>query len=271
MPFPQFNAVDADPALTLHQSSTLGISFMALNTEQKPFDDIRVRQAVNHAINRDRIFKTVFFGRGEIANQVIPSNWWGHSKDATTYEYDLEKAKKLLAEAGVGDGFKTKLTSWTNPRPYLPAPRDAVSLIKADLAKVGIDVEVQTMKWSTFRQSRGKGEYGMTMGGWISGTLDPDGIVYALFHSRYIREKDALNWARYRNEKIDMALEKARGIYDQDARNPLYQEVANQITSDATAVFFAHPITAIATRANLKNVFIHDSNWVPLHEAEFAN
>jgi peptide/nickel transport system substrate-binding protein len=270
VPFPQFDAVEQDPALTLHQASTLGISFLALNTEQKPMNDIRVRKAINHAINRERMFKTVFFGRGQMANQVIPPNWWGHSKDVTTYDYDPEKAKKLLAEAGFADGFKTKLTSWTNPRPYLPAPRDAVSLIKSDLAKVGIDVEVQTMKWSTFRQSRGKGDYGMTMGGWISGTLDPDGIIYALFHSRYIREKDALNWTRYRNEKLDAALEKARGIYDQKARDPLYQEVANQITGDAASVFFAHPITAIATRANLKNVFIHDSNWVPLHEAEFT-
>lgn len=270
VPFPQFDEVEKDPNLTLHQSPTLGISFMALNTEKKPFDDIRVRKAVNHAINRDRMFKTVFFGRGEIANQVIPSTWWGHSPNATKYEYDPEKAKALLAEAGYADGFKTTLTSWTNPRPYLPAPRDAVSLIKADLARVGIDVEVQTMKWAAFRQSRGKGEYGMTMGGWISGTLDPDGIVYALFHSRYIREKDSLNWTRFRDDKVDSLLSQARAVYDQSKRDPLYQQVADTITANAAAVFFAHPITAIATRSNVKNAFIHDSNWVPLHEVELT-
>ena len=267
VPFPQFDEVESDPAMTLHQSSTLGISFMAMNTEKPPFDDIRVRQAVNHAINKDRMFQTVFFGRGEIANQVIPSTWWGHSANATVYNYDPEKAKALLAEAGFADGFETTLTSWTNPRPYLPAPRDAVSLIKADLANIGIEVNVQTMNWATFRESRGKGEYGMTMGGWISGTLDPDGIIYSLFHSRYIREKDALNWARYRDDELDSLLEQARGIYDQDARAPLYEQVADKITGASIGSFFAHPITAIATRSNLKNVFIHDSNWVPLHEA----
>ncbi len=269
VPFPQFDEVDNDPELTLHQSSTLGISFVAINTEKPPFDDVRVRRAVNHAINKDRIFQTVFFGRGDVANQVIPPNWWGHSPDATVYEYDLEKAKALMAEAGQADGFETTLTSWTNPRPYLPAPRDAVSLIKTDLAQIGIEVEVETMNWSTFRESRGKGDYGMTMGGWISGTLDPDGIIYALFHSRYIREKDALNWGRYRDEDLDRALETARGIYDQEERDPLYREAADRITDAATSIFLAHPITAIATRANLKNVFIHDSNWVPLHEAAF--
>jgi len=270
VPFPQFGEVDSDPNLTLHQSPTLGISFMAINTEKPPFDDIKVRQAVAHAINKDRMFQTVFFGRGEIANQVIPSTWWGHSEGAASYDYDPEKAKALLKEAGVEDGFKTTLTSWTNPRPYLPAPRDAVSLIKSDLGAVGIDVDVQTMNWSTFRESRGKGEYGLTMGGWISGTLDPDGIIYALFHSRYIREKDALNWARYRDEDLDAVLEKARGIYDQEERDPLYQEAADRITNAATGVFFAHPITAIATRSNVNNVFIHDSNWVPLHEVEIV-
>ncbi len=269
VPFPQFDEVDNDPELTLHQSPTLGISFMAINTEKPPFDDVRVRRAVNHAINKERIFQTVFYGRGEIANQVIPPTWWGHSPNANDYEYDVEKAKALMTEAGQADGFSTTLSSWTNPRPYLPAPRDAVSLLKSDLAQIGIDVDVQTMNWSTFRESRGKGEYGLTMGGWISGTLDPDGIIYALFHSRYIREKDALNWGRYRDEALDDALSQARAIYDQDERDPLYQEAADRITDAATAVFLAHPITAIATRANLKNVFIHDSNWVPLHEAAF--
>ncbi len=267
VPFPQFDQVDADPDLTLHQSPTLGISFMALNTEVAPFDDVRVRRAVNHAINKSRMFQTVFFGRGEVANQVIPSTWWGHSEDVTVYEYDMDKARALLAEAGHADGFETTLTSFTNPRPYLPAPRDAVSLIKSDLAQIGIDVDVKTMNWATYRETRGKGEYGMTMGGWISGTLDPDGIIYALFHSRYIREKDALNWTRLRVPELDTALERARGIYDQAERDPLYQDAANLITDAGAAVFFAHPITAIATRANLKNVFIHDSNWVPLHEA----
>lgn len=268
VPFPQFDEVDSDPNLKLLTSSTLGISMMAMNTEKAPFDNPKVREAVELAINKDRMFNTVFFGRGEIANQVIPSNWWGHSDKVEDVEYDVEKAKELMAEAGYEDGFKTTLISWTNPRPYLPAPRDAVSLIKSDLAQIGIDVDVQTMNWSTFREMRGKGDYGMSMGGWISGTLDPDGIIYALFHSRYIREQDALNWARYKDEEVDSLLDEARGIYDQDERAALYEKAAEKIVDSNVAVFFAHPITAIAARSNLENVFIHDSNWVPLHEVE---
>ena len=270
VPFPQFDEVNNDPNLNMIVNSTLGISFVALNTERKPFDDIRVRQAVNHAINRDRIFKTVFYGRGELANQIIPSNWFGHSKNVKVHEYDPEKAKALLAEAGQSDGFKTDLLTWEAPRPYLPAPRDAVSLIKADLAKVGIDVEIRTMKFGPFRAERGKGQYGLTMGGWISGTLDPDGIVYALYHSKGIREKDALNWARFRNDDLDAALDKGRAIYDQAERTPLYEKAADIIAENSIGVFLAHPITAIATRKELKNVFIHDSNWVPLHDAELT-
>lgn len=67
-----------------------------------------------------------------------------------------------------------------------------------------------------------------------------------------------------------MLLDKARGIYDQSERDMLYQEAANRIADAATGIFFAHPITAIATRANVKNAFIHDSNWVPLHEVELV-
>jgi len=269
VPFPQFDEVENDPATALYTSPTLGISMMAMNTEREPFDDIRVRKAVNHAINRDRIFKTVFFGRGEKADQILPPSWWGHNPDIEGYAFDPEEAKALLAEAGLAEGFETTLLSWTNPRPYLPSPRDLVSLVKSDLANVGIDVEIRMMNWGAFREARGKGDYGMTLGGWISGTLDPHGIVFPLYHSQYIREQDALNWGRYADPELDALLEQAGAIYDPEERAPLYAESQRIIHESARDVMFAHPITAMAARSELKDVFIHQSNWVPLYQAHF--
>ena len=266
IPYPHFEGIQKAPDLKLYSTTTLGISWVAMNCAEKPFDNLKVRQAIQYAIDRDRIFKNVFYGLGSQAKECIPPNWWGYNPKIPKPAYDPAKAKKLLAEAGFPNGFKTDLISWTNPRPYNPSPGDTAALIKSDLQKIGVDVEIKMMRWNSFRNARGKGGYGMTMAGWISGTLDPDGIIYPLFHSSFIRKIDSINWAFWRNAKADKLLEEARAIYDQNKRDKLYQEVATLIDNDAPALFFAHPVAAIVARSNVQNIFIHDSHWVPLHD-----
>jgi len=266
IPYPHFGEIDKSKDMKLYSTTTLGISYLAMNVEKKPFDNLKVRQAVNHAINKNRLFKTVFYGYGGVAKQTIPPSWWGHNADVPQTEYNPEKAKKLLAEAGYSDGVETDLISWTNPRPYCPAPRDMVALVKSDLEKVGFKVNIKMMRWKSFRDLRGKGNYQMTMGGWISGTLDPDGILYALFHSRYARKENSLNLARIKDATIDKLLQDARSTYDQKEREKLYEQAAMEIYKASPDVFVAHPVAAIAARANVKNIFIHDSHWVPLHQ-----
>jgi len=267
--YTHFADIEKNPNIKLYNTTTLGIQCIAMNAQKKPFDDVRVRRALNYAINTKRIFQTVFYGYGLKAKQVIPPGWLGHNPDIPDYEYNPEKAKKLLAEAGYPNGFKTDIISWTNPRPYCPAPRDEVTLVKSDLKKIGIDVDIKMMRWNTFRATRGKGEYGMTMGGWISGTLDPDGILYPLYHSKFIRKLDAINWARWSTKESDKSLEKARATYDEKVRDELYKKVAMEIYKGAPDVFIAHPIASIAARSDLKNIFIHPSHWVPLHNVYF--
>lgn len=268
MPFAQFPSIDKDPALNLYQSGTLGISMMQINVEKKPFDNVKVRRAIQHAINRDRIFKTAFYSLGMPADQLIPPTWWGHSKNATKYEYDVDKAKALMKEAGVSGTITAELLSFSAPRPYLPSPSDSIALIKTDLAKIGIDVKIKQMKFSAYRSARTKGEFDFAMGGWVSGTLDPDGMQYPLYHSGGI--KRGANWSRWVNAESDALLEKARGMYDQAKREPLYQKSGELIADAAISVFLAHPITAIAARKEVQNIFIHASNWVPLHDVSIA-
>jgi peptide/nickel transport system substrate-binding protein len=264
--YQHFDSIKNSKDLKLHTTTTLGISFLALNCEEKPFDNLKVRQAMNHAINRERIFKNVFYGYGAKADQPIPPHWWGHNPKVPPYEYNPEKAKKLLAEAGYPNGFKTDLLTWNNPRPYCPSPRDFVSLVKSDAKRVGVEMDIKMMNWNAFLEARGKGGYGTVLSGWVSGTLDPDGIIYPLFDSKYIRKIDAINWARWRNPQADKSMAEARMTYDQNKRNELYQKVAMEIHKDSPAVFVAHPVVALAYRNNVKNIFIHDSHWVPLNQ-----
>jgi len=264
--FSQLPEVEKDPNLKLLTSVSLGTSLLSINVENGPFKELKVRQAVEHAINKDRIFKTVFHGYGEQADQMMPKGWPGYVEDGKTYPYDVEKAKALLKEAGYENGFKTTLITWAAPRPYMPSPQDAAALVKSDLARVGIDVDIQTMAWNTYRVERGKGGFGLALGGWISSTLDPDGIIYPLLHSSFIRPIDAINWSRWRNEKVDELLTKAGSIYDEAERKKLYEEVSRINMDAATAVYFANPVNTLVARKEVQGVFIHSSNWVPLDE-----
>ena len=268
--FSQFGEVEKDPNLQLLTSVSLGVSLLSINVENGPFKDVRVRQAVAHAINKDRIFKTVFFGYGEKANQVLPKDWFGHVEDGKTFAYDVDKAKALLKEAGFENGFKTTLMTWAAPRPYMPSPSDAAALVKSDLSRIGINVDIQTVAWNTFRVERGKGGFGMALGGWISSTLDPDGIIFPLLHSSFIREQDSINWSRWSNEKVDALLVKAGSMYDETERKKLYEKVSRIEMDEIPAVIFANPVNSVVARKAIKGLFIHPSNWVPLDEVTIA-
>ena len=261
-----YDAIKQNKDLELHTSISLGSMFMSLNAQKKPFDNLKVRQAVLHAIDRNRLFNIVFYGYGEFANQTLPSHWYGHNSNVKSLSHDPAKAKKLLAEAGFPNGFKVNLIAFTGARPYCPSPRDFVTLIKSDLARVGIDVDIQIMNWGTFREARDKGEYDMTLGGYIAGTLDPDGLLYVLEHSKFIRNLDRGNYPNYNNPEIDALLDAARATYDEKERDALYKKVAALIDEASVNVFVVHPMNALAARKNVKNLFIHGSTWVPLHK-----
>jgi ABC-type transport system substrate-binding protein len=208
--------------------------------------------------------QAVFFGQGELADQILPPGWFGHVEDGPRYAYDPDRARALLAEAGHPNGFRTTLVTWAEPRPYMPSPRDAAALIKSDLARVGIDVDIQTMTWNAYLAERGRGNFGMALGGYISSTLDPDGLVFPLFHSSFIRLTDSLNWARWRNAEADELLQRAGAMYEEGERTRLYERVSRIIMEESPVVFFNYPPNAIVARREVQGLFIHPSVWVPV-------
>src|SRR5689334_12688526 len=116
MAFPEpadLDAMKQDPALALQQKEGLNIGYIAFNVEKKPFDDKRVRQALNYAANKEAILKAVYQGNGRVAKNPIPPILWSYNNAVKDYPYDPAKAKELLAQAGLPNGFELEL--W-----YLP-------------------------------------------------------------------------------------------------------------------------------------------------------
>src|SRR5690606_32415217 len=131
-------ALKANPDLVVMEQEGLNVGYLAFNTEKKPFDDKRVRQALNLAINKDAIIEAVYQGAGTKAKNPIPPTMWSYNDEVEDYPYDVERAKQLLAEAGYADGFETDLWAMPVQRPYNPNAARMAELVQADWAKVGV-------------------------------------------------------------------------------------------------------------------------------------
>lgn len=178
----------------------LHTGYVTLNTKVKPFDDVKVRQAVNMAINKERITR-ILNGRATPANQPLPPLMPGYDKAFTGYDYDVEKAKALLAEAGHGDGFETVLYSTnTDPQPRI------AQAIQQDLAAIGIKAEVRALAQANVIAAGGtEGEAPMIWSGgmaWIADFPDPSNF-YGPILGCSGAVQGGWNWSWYCNEALD--------------------------------------------------------------------
>ena len=155
-----FNVVARDPFTIL---------YLGLNQEKEELQDVRVRQAIAHAIDKDALIAQTLPEGTEPATQFIPKSVNGYSEDVTTYEHDPAKAKALLAEAGYPDGFTIDFNYPTGvSRPYMPTPEQAFSNLSSQLAEVGITVNAKPAKWSPdyLDQVQGTSDHGIHLLGW---------------------------------------------------------------------------------------------------------
>jgi len=204
-----------------------------MNVKIKPFDNVKVRQAVNMAINKDRIVQLIN-NRAVPANQPLPPSMPGYDKDYKGYAYDPAKAKELLAEAGHPDGFETQLYVMNTD----PNPRIAQG-IQQDLAAIGIKADIQALAQANVIAAGGEKE-GAPMiwsGGmaWIADFPDPSNF-YGPILGCGGAVPGGWNWSWYCNKDLEKLADKADSIVDPakaDERNKLWSEIYVKIMDDA--------------------------------------
>ncbi|REJ26206.1 ABC transporter substrate-binding protein [Caldibacillus debilis] len=253
------NAAESDQNLDFVKRPSFNISYLAFNTEKAPFNDVKVRQAINMAINKQGIIDAFFNGLAEPAKNPLPPVLWGYNDGIPGYSYDPEKAKQLLAEAGYPDGFKTELWAMSNPRPYLPQPLKVAEAIQADLKKVGIEAEIKTFEWATYLDKVKNGEHPMALFGWTGVLADPDNFLYPNL-SKTNTKKPANNIAFYKSDELTGLLEKARVTIDQKERIELYQKAQEIVFRDAPWVLLAHTAPPLAKAKYVKGFVAHPMN-----------
>lgn len=229
---------------------SLSVDFIGMNNMKEPFTDVRVRRAMNHAINVQEILDTVLEGDGELAVSPLQKSVFGATTDVQTYEYDPEKAKALLAEAGYPNGFKTTISTDDG------AVRTRISeLVQGQLKEVGVEAEVDTMEWSKYLEMTGKGNSEMFILGWSTNTGDADYGLSAPFMTK--NQGDAGNRYFYSNKEVDKLLTDAAHEIDTDKRKALYVKAQQTIKEDAPSILLFHKSINAGIQKDIKGFKIH--------------
>ncbi|MDD5037990.1 MAG: peptide ABC transporter substrate-binding protein [Dehalococcoidales bacterium] len=224
-----------DPSSTLSKelhTSPPGfeIGYIGLNILQPPLDDIKVRQALTYAINKEEIAEKVLANQVKPAYGILPPGFPAYNSDLEGLRYDPDKAKSLLAESKYGTDL-TKL-----PRLTITVPGELGTAIGLDLEAIlamwrdtlGITVDVQQVEWATFVKDLHAYRLQMFSVGWVADYADPQDFLDLLFHSQSVN-----NEVRYNNPEVDRLLEAARIETDETTRFSLYRQAEETIVSDA--------------------------------------
>ena len=248
MPYPapaDLKAMKADKDLQVLEQEGLNVGYLGLNVEHEPLGKKEVRQAINHAINRDAILEAVYQGAGKKAKNPIPPTIWSYNDAVKDYDYNPNKAKELLKKAGVSN---VKLTLWAMPvqRPYNPNAKLMAEMIQADLKKVGIETEIVTFEWGEYLKRSKEGQHDMVLLGWTGDNGDPDNFLQVLLGCA--AAKDGTNRARWCNQKFEDLTLKAQKTADQAERTKLYEEAQVVFKEEAPWVTIAHSVVFMPMR-----------------------
>ncbi|WP_299618963.1 ABC transporter substrate-binding protein [Pelagibius sp.] len=250
----------------LHEQAGPHLWFLILNAKEGPFADKRVRQAVNYAIDKKALVEQILQGTAEVASGPTPPAFaWAYNDALQPYPHNPEKAKALLEEAGHAGAELTFYVTEGGSGMLDPVPMGAA--IQADLAKVGLDVKIETYEWNTFLGQVNPGLEGkadMAEMAWM--TNDPDTLPYLALRTEAWPDKGGFNSGYYSNPEVDKLLEAARSATDQAERARLYKEMQAIVYEDAPWAFIANWKQNAATSERVSNFKLQPSFFLLLKD-----
>ena len=250
--------LEANPAITIAEVPTSAFSYIAMNTEKEPFNDVKVRQAINYAIDRDNLVAVCYDGEAEVNSNICAKERFGYSDDQFQYTYDPEKAKELFAEAGIETPYD--LGEILVAEKY----SNLATVIQNDLKAVGLDVTISVKEFNSYISDLQNGSYGITA---LNMTLEGDTQTLEMaFTSDYI---GIANNARYSDEEMDKLFEQARTETDNDKRAEIFNEIFTKAQDEAIYAVMCNPMTLYAYNSDLTcpefvlegNYYLYDFSW----------
>jgi len=242
MPYPNpadLEAMAQDSDIILLEQEGLNVGYLAYNTMVAPFDNPKVRKALNMAINKEAILDAVFQGAGAVAKNPIPPTIWSYNDAVQDDPYDPAAAKKMLEEQGIKD---LKMKVWAMPvqRPYNPNARRMAELIQADFAKIGVEAEIVSYEWGEYlKRSKDKNRDGAVLLGWTGDNGDPDNFLAVLLGCDAVGGSNRANWCYQPFEDL---IQQAKIVSDPAERTKLYEQAQVIFKEQAPWATIAHSI-----------------------------
>lgn len=236
-------AAESDPKLTVAWGGALDVSYIAFNTTKPPFNDPKVRQALGYAIDRQAIVDSVYKGLARPGTTLMPPTMWGFDSSVLHAFHSVDRAKALLAEAGVSN-LNLDIMALNTPRPYDPDPVATAKMIAADFAKVGITATVSTPEpvGAFLRQSIAKDRDAAVVFGWDGGNGDPDDFLSLLLSCKAVGSSNRAQWC---DESFTKLIETARTESDPAARAAIYAEAQRVIADAQPLTPLVHGVVAV--------------------------
>ena len=228
-----------DPKINVYSNPGLKYWWIGFTVNKPPFDNLKLREAVRYAIDVDKIIQAAFFGIPKRADQMFPPGMLGYWKDAPAYKIDLNKAKELLREAGYPDGFKATFLMWPTEENRIIA-----EVVKADLKKIGIDVDIDVKEVGAFNEATKKGENDFHIS-FFATTVDPG------YATQWFTTGQAWNLSQWSNPEYDKLLKKAESEMDLQKRAELYVKAQKLIDKDCWAIWLTNGVKTVATQKNV--------------------
>ena len=241
-----YPTIEGDDQLQLLNRPAFNVGYVGMNQAVKPLDDIAVRQAIAHAINREEVVEGFYAGQGDVATQFMPPELFGYADDVTEYEYDPDKAKQILEDAGYELPVQIDFAYPTDvERPYMPDPQANFEAMVADLEDCCFQIEQKSAIWSPdYLDNADNGRYGLYLLGWTGDFGDPDNFIGTFFQT------EQLAWG-FNNQEIFDALNEAETETDEDARVGLYEEANRLIMDFLPGLPYVHTEPGLAFAANV--------------------
>jgi peptide/nickel transport system substrate-binding protein len=251
--------IEKNPDIQLLSQPGMNVGHLAMNNEKPPFNNLKVRQAMAYAINKEAMVKAFFAGGklGTAAINPMPPTIWGFNHDLKPLAHDPAKAKQLLAEAGYPNGLDIVLWAMPVPRPYMPQPGRIAEAIQSDLREVGIRASIRTYDWGIYLEKLGKGEHEAALMGWIGDNGDPDNFLYTLLDSDNTNKPAASNYCFYRNAEVHQRLIAAKRTTDRAKRIKLYEEAQAIIQQDVPIIPLFHSTQMVAFRKGISGFHLN--------------
>lgn len=242
----------ADPNLQVISRPSFSVAYIGVNHSERPFDNVNVRRAVAHAINKNAIAQAIFGGAAMPASQFLVPGMLGYDDSVTDfYKYDPEGAKKALADGGMPNGFETELWYMPVSRPYYPDPKKIAEAFAADLAKVGIKATLRTEDQTSYLRDARENRFGLWLLDRTGDSGDPDNFLNVLFGPKVIDGKDTpIEGGAWSNPQAWALLRQARREISESKRAELYKQVSKIIQREVVRIptFHATPPIGISKK-----------------------